>query len=462
MKVKISQYDRMTKTSIPKLIISLSIPTVLSMLATTIYNLVDTAFVGTLGTSASGAVGVVFGFMSILQAVGFMCGQGSGSLISRHLGQKNNEEATSVASTGFFLSFFTAIIISMICFIFVRPLVRILGSTPTIEPYAVTYIRCILATAPFVVSTFTLNNILRYEGKAKLAMIGLLSGGILNIGGDALFMFYFKWGIFGAGLSTAISQVISFCFLLSMFLFGKTQTKISLKYVTVKGRTISEIALTGFPSMIRQGLSSLSTIVINFEAASFSGDSGVAAMSIVSRASFLLFAIALGIGQGFQPVCGYNYGAGKYKRLKSAYKFTLICASTVLCVLTLATMAFSGNIIKIFRDDPEVIVIGTRALRILCIGQLFLPICMVTEMLMQASGKKTAAAILSSLRGGLIFIPLLLILPIFRGMYGVEEAQPLAFILSSIPAAILAKKYFSNLPNEDKPDEADTQDINKE
>lgn len=448
-----SQYNRMTKTPIPKLIITLSIPTILSMMATNIYNLVDTAFVGTLGTSASGAVGVVFGFMSILQAVGFMCGQGSGSMISRKLGQKNTEEATRIASTGFFLSFFIAVVISIVCFILVRPLVYLLGSTTTIEPYAVTYIRCILATAPFMVSSFTLNNILRYEGKAKLGMIGLLAGGVINIGGDALFMFGMNMGIFGAGLSTAISQVISFCILLSMFIFGRTQTKISIKHVAFRERVIGDVMLTGFPSLIRQGLSSLSTIVINFEAAGYAGDSGVAAMSIVSRCSFFLFAIALGIGQGFQPVCGFNYGAAKYKRLRSAYQFTMLSSSLVLLVLTIVTMLFSGEIVQVFRDDPEVIEIGTRALRLLCIGQLFLPICMVTEMLMQASGRKGSAAILSSLRGGLIFIPLLIVLPLFRGMYGVEEAQPLAFVLSSIPAILLAKRYFAGLPNEDMPDE---------
>ena len=444
-----TQYDKMTKTPVGELIMKLSVPTILSMLGTNIYNLVDTAFVGRLGNSASAAVGVVFGFMAILQAIGFMFGQGAGSMLSRMLGAKNQEMASKIASTGFFGSFILASITAVLSAVFVDPLVFALGSTATIAPYAKTYIYYILCTAPFMVSSFTLNNILRYEGRAALGMIGLISGGLINIIGDAVFMFGFKMGIAGAGLSTAISQVISFMILLSMFLKGKTQCKISIKNVQYKSLMTFDIMATGLPSLLRQSLGSLGTIVMNIEAARFGGDAAVAAMSIVGRISFFLFAIALGIGQGFQPVSGYNYGAGKYNRLRQAYRFTMIAATVVMVAFSCGALLCSGSLIRIFRDDAEVVLIGTRALRLLCVGQMFLPLCMVTEMLMQSTGKRGTASFLSSLRGGIIYIPALVILAHFRGLYGVEEAQPLSFVLSTFPAIYFAKLFFDKLPKED-------------
>ena len=446
------QYDRMTTVPVHKLVISLAIPTILSMMITTIYNLVDTAFVGTLGTSPSGAVGVVFGFMSIMQAFGFMFGQGSGSLLSRKLGAKDPKSASRIASTGFAASFCAGIIIAVCGFAFEDGLIKILGSTPTIAPYAKSYLKYIMFVAPFCTSSFTLNNMLRYEGRAKLGMIGLLTGGILNIGGDALFMFGMHMGIAGAGLSTAISQVIGFSILLFMFLSGKTQSKLSFSFITLGKGILFDIIGTGFPSLLRQGLGSLATILVNFKAAQFAGDAGVSAMTIVTRVAFFLFAIALGIGQGFQPVCAFNYGAGKFKRQREAFRFTMILSVAVLTVLTVFAMIFSGGLIKIFRDDPAVIEIGTRALRLQCIAQIFLPIVMVTEMLMQSSGKKIPAAVLSSLRGGLLFIPLLIILPEFRALAGVQEAQPLSYILSVPPALVMAKWFFSKTPKEDLPE----------
>ena len=446
------QYDKMTKTPVKELIIRLAIPTILSMLVTTVYNLVDTAFVGSLGTSQSGAVGVVFGFMSILQALGFMFGQGSGSILSRKLGEKDVETACRTASTGFFTCFFLGTILAIVCLIFIDPLVYFLGSTETIAPYAKQYITCLLAVTPFTVSSFTLNNMLRYEGKAKLGMIGLFSGGILNIAGDAIFMFGCNMGIFGAGLSTALSQLISFSILLYMFLSGRTQSKLSIKKITYRGRLFYDIIGIGFPSLLRQGLSSAATIILNMQAAFYAADEGVAAMSIVNRVAFGIFAIALGIGQGFQPVCAFNYGAKKYKRLREAYKFTLILACSALAVLTALMLAFAPKVIAVFRDDPTVIEIGTRGLIVLGIAQLFLPLCLVNEMLMQSSGQKLPAIILSSLRGGILYIPALYILPYFRGMYGVEEAQPLAYILSVAPAMLLGRKFFSNRPKEDMED----------
>lgn len=444
MKTKsMSQFDKMTKTPVSRLIIKLSIPAIISMMVTNVYNLVDTAFVGQLGNSASGAVGIVFGFMAVLQAIGFMFGNGSGSIISRLLGAKNTEQASKIASTGFFFTLLFGAVVAIISAFVLKPLVMLLGSTETISPYAQTYISYILAAAPFITASFTMNNLLRYEGKATLGMIGLIVGAVLNIAGDPILMFGLNMGIAGAGLSTCISQIVGFFVLLSMFLLHKTQCRLSVKLIAPK--FLPEIIGTGLPSLLRQGLNSLSTVVLNNCAAVY-GDAAVAAMSIVSRVIFFTFSFALGVGQGFQPVCGFNYGAKKYDRLKTAFYFSVMLAEIIVIVMSVGLILFPGEIVSIFRDDNTVMEIGSRALVLQGIAQLFLPFCMITEMALQSVGKKLGASVLSTLRNGLFFIPMLLILSNVRGLSGIQEAQPLAVTLAVIPSAILAVRFFRELP----------------
>ena len=438
------QYKKMTETPILKLLVSLAIPTIISMLVTSLYSMADTAFVGKLGTSASGATGVVFGFMSILQATGFFFGQGCGSILSRELGAEKAKDASVTASTGFFLALFSSVVVVALSFFNLDRLIEILGSTETIAPYAKTYISYILVAAPFIVTSFTMNNILRYEGKAKLGAVGMMTGAILNIVGDPVLMYGCKMGIAGAGLATAGSQIIGFCILLSMFLRGKTQTHLSLRLFTFNIRKIGDIAGTGLPSLLRQSLGSISVIILNYFAKAY-GDQAIAAMSIVSRTSFLVFALALGTGQGFQPISSFNYGAKKYSRVREAYKITCIVATIIITVLSVAAFILAPDIIKMLRDDPEVIEIGIRALRLQLAAQLVLPICMVTEMLLQTTGDKASASLLSSCRSGIIFIPLLIIMSLTRGLSGIQEAQPVAYILNLIPSIYFAKKFFSKL-----------------
>jgi len=444
-----TQYEKMTETPVPKLVLTLSVPTIITMLVTNIYNLVDTAFVGKLGTSASGAVGIVFGFMAVIQAFGFMFGQGAGSIVSRLLGKCDRDNASMNASTGFFASFFCGLLVTVFGCIFLDDIVYFLGSTDTIAPYARTYISYILAAAPFMSSSFTLNNILRYEGKASLGMIGMLAGAVLNMAGDPLFMFVMDMGISGAGLSTALSQLVSWLLLLTIFVTGKTSTVISLK--NLRAGTflrLMNIMGTGFPSLLRQGLNSFTTILLNSRCAVY-GDAAVAAMSIVTRIVFFAFSIALGVGQGFQPVAGFNYGAGKYSRLKKAFYFAGAVAEGIVFTGFIVLTALSGELIGIFRNDPDVIAVGTRALRLQAAAQMVLPPCMMVEMLYQCTGRKLGASVLSSLRSGLLFIPCLLLLSHFRGLSGIQEAQPLALLLS-LPAAVpFAVHFFRILPSED-------------
>ncbi len=445
-----TQYEKMSLTPVPKLILKLSLPAVISMLVNNIYNLVDTAFVGTLGTSASGAVGIVFGFMAVIQAFGFMYGQGSGSIISRLLGKKDTESASDTATAGVLSSFISGLVISIVSVIFLDRIVYLLGSTETIAPYAKTYITYIIIAAPFMASSLTMNNILRYEGKASLGMAGLMTGAVINMIGDPILMFGLRMEIAGAGLSTALSQIISWCILMYMFLSGRTESKLRLSSVRkIRPGLIWNIASTGFPSLIRQILNSFTTVLLNSLCAPY-GDAAVAAMSIVSRIMFFSFSIALGIGQGFQPVAGFSYGAGKYDRLKKAFRFTLIISETIMIAVCSLILIFSGSLIRLFRDDPEVIRIGTRALILHAVAFAFLPLCSCTEMLHQSTGRRVAAVIVSSMRSGAIFIPVLIILSSLRGLSGIQEAQPLATLLSVPVAVPFAVRFFSTLGKKEK------------
>lgn len=441
-----SQYDVMTKAPVWRLVIRLGIPTTLSMLVTNIYNLADTAFVGMLGTSESGAVGISFGFMSVIQAFGFMYGQGAGSIIARQLGMKDDEGASRIASTAFFVAVFTGIMLSLGAFFFLKPLIYFLGSSDTIYPYAQEYLMYILIAAPFMMAGFTLNNILRFQGRASLAMIGLMTGAVLNIIGDPLFMFVFDMGIGGAGLATALSQIVSFLILLSIFLIGKTETKLSVKRISTKLRDLADILATGLPSLIRQGCASISTILLNSSAVVF-GDAAVAAMSIVNRISMFVFSLGLGLGQGFQPVCGFNYGAGKYKRVIKAYKFTILSSQVLITVVSMLVLTFSPRLIRIFRDDIKVIEIGTLALQMQCIALLVHPVSVATNMMLQSTGQKILAAFTALLRNGLCFIPLILILPDAFGLLGVQMTQPIADIVAVSITVPIAVKTVAALKN---------------
>lgn len=438
------QFQRMTTEPVGKLLFTLSVPTIISMMVTNIYNLVDTAFVGTLGTSESGATGIVFSYMAILQAVAFMCGQGAGSIMSRKLGAKDLEEASKYSSTGFFLSLGLGLLMAVFSFLFLEPLLYLLGSTKTIAPYAGTYIFFILLAAPFFTSSLTMNNLLRYEGKAKLGTIGLMIGALINIGADMVLIFGCRLGIAGAGIATAGSQVVSFCILLSMFLRGKTQTRISVKYVARDVQTVWNVVATGFPSLLRQTLNSVAAMLLN-KASGVYGDEAVAAMSIVSRVSFFPMAVAIGIGQGFQPISSFNFGAGKIGRVRKAFWSALTGAECVLFLISIPIFLFAGPIVGQMRNDPQVIELGIRALRLMCVGQLFVPLTMMVEMGFQSIGEKLLASLGSCLRSGLVFIPTLQILKKVRGLAGVQEAQPLSFVVTFVVCLFLCRIYLKRV-----------------
>ena len=440
-------YKKMTRTPVEKLIIRLSIPTIISMLISNVYNLVDTYFVGTLGVSASGAVGVVFTLMTILQAIGFTLGHGAGSVTSRLLAQKDVKTASDYVSTSFFLALFSGLMLTLIGIPLSAPLMRLLGSTETILPYAQDYGVWILAAAPVMIGSLVLNNVLRYEGKAFYGMIGLTIGGVLNMIGDPICIYGLNMGVAGAGFATAVSQLISFIVLLVMH-FKHAQSRISIRNVRLKGVLIGDIITTGAPSMIRQGMSSISSGILNNCAGSF-GDACVSAMAITGRCQFFMLSIALGIGQGFQPVSGFNYQAKKYARLRRACRFTMLSGIGVLLVVCGLGCAFSPQLVALFQSDPEVLRIGSRALRFASISLIFTPINIAPNMLFQSAGLKLRALLTACLRNGVCFIPMLLILPPLLGELGVQLAQPIADVASSLLSIPFAIHFFRHIPKED-------------
>ncbi len=448
MSAKVSsqaQYEKMTQTPVAKLVLALGIPTTISMLITNIYNMADSYFVSKIDLSAGGATSIVFGLMAILQAFGFMFGHGAGSNISRLLGSQQTDKAHRYATTGFLWALGSGLLIAVLGLIFLEPLVILLGSTDTILPYAKDYALYILLAAPAMTTGCVLNNILRYEGKATLAMIGLTTGGVLNMLLDPILIFGCDMGISGAGLATAISQYISFAILFSVFLMGKTQSRISLKFISKDIRVPLDIMFTGLPSLARQGLNSVSTMVLNAQAKAF-GDAAIAAMGYVARTSSLIFCVGLGIGQGFQPVSGFNYGAKKYSRVKKAAFFTLVFGILFLGTIAGVCFALAPEIIGLFRKDADVVAIGSYALRVQCVFLAALPVSVVATMLFQSIGKSLPALVLSCLQSGLIFIPLCLILTHFRGIIGIQWSQPLAYFASAMVALPMLLIFLKKLP----------------
>ena len=447
-KIEINQYEKMTTWPIPKLVITLGIPTTISMLVTNIYNMADTYFVSELGNSASGAVGVVFGLMAIIQAFGFMFGHGAGSIIARKLGQKDAHSASVYASLSIAACLSVGTLLGILGLIFINPLMLLLGSTETILPYARDYGIYILIASPVTMTSFALNNILRYEGKAYFAMIGLTIGGILNMVVDPILIFGFDMGITGAGLSTALSQVVGFIILLSMFLRGKTMSKLNAKFLKENPRGIFEIMATGFPSFCRQGLSSIATMTLNNLAGEVAGDAAVAAMSVVNKITFFIFAVGLGIGQGFQPVASFNYGARIYSRVKKAFFFTFAAGEVLLGIFVVAGLFFSDHLIALFRDDPTVIEIGTLSLKLQLLALFFHPLTICANMLFQSIGENKKATFLSLLRSGILFIPILLILTRLFGLFGIQSAQAIADVVAFFVSAPLVLYFLKNLPED--------------
>lgn len=442
------KHKMMTTAPIPKLVTSLAIPTIISMLVTSFYVMADTYFVGQINTQSTAAVGISFSIMAIIQAFGFFFGHGSGNYISRKLGAKDYANAEKMASTGFFYAFSFGLIIAIIGNIFLTPICILLGSTETILPYAEKYLGIILLGAPFMASSLVLNNQMRFQGNAVYAMIGIIIGAVINIGLDPLLIFVLDMGVSGAALSTIISQFCSFMVLMYMDSKG-TNIKIRFRNFTPSFAYLKEITYGGIPSLSRQGLVSLSTIMLNVAAGRY-GDAAIAGMSIVTRICMFINSFVIGFGQGFQPVCGFNYGAGLYKRVREGFYFCVKTGVIFLTVCSIIGYLYAPEIVSWFRkDDPSVIEIGAAALRWQLITLPLGTWVILCNMLLQTIRIPGRALVLSSARQGLFFIPLIFILPHMLGLFGVEMCQAVSDFCSFILAFPLTVPVLKRL-REDK------------
>ena len=454
---KDSKFIRMTTEPVQRLICTLAVPTIISMLVTALYNIADTFFVGQVGTEATAGVGLVFPVMAIIQAFGFFFGQGSGNYISRSLGAKNYDRAETMASTGAFSALLFGAVILLSGQIFRLPLLSLLGAradlvTARTVGYASDYLVLILCGAPFMCMSCVLNNQLRFQGNAFFSMIGLVSGAVLNVVLDPVFIFGLHMEVSGAALATSISQAVS-CGLLYLGTLRSDSLKIHLRNFKPSLYYLKNIAIGGTPSLCRQGLASIATLCLNAAAGAAVGpalsDAAIAAFSVVSKIMMLFFSALLGFGQAFQPVCGFNYGAGKYGRVREAYRFCLKVALGFLVVVSCFGFAFAPRLVALFRDDPNVIAIGSVAMRCQCCSFTLMGVVVTTNMLYQNIGRVVGATLLAVARQGLMFIPVVLILPhIFTPpIWGVYLAQPTADLFAFCLALPLAVRLYRELKN---------------
>ena len=441
------RHDYLTKTPVHKLICILSVPTIISMMVTNLYNMADTFFVGRISTQATAAVGIVLSLMNIIQAVGFFCGHGSGNYVSRKLGAGEFQEAEEMASTGFALAFLMGLGILIFGLADLTGLSKTLGATDTIINDTRDYMRIILIGTPFMTSQLVINNQLRFQGAAFYAMVGLVSGAVLNIFLDPLFIFTFNLGVSGAALATIISQITSFFILF----YGTTKganIKIHFRNVKFNSHYLLQIINGGTPSLARNALISFSGILLNRTAGAIAGDAAIAGMSVVNRVMMFANSALIGFGQGYQPVCSYNYGAGLHGRVKEGYKFCVSYGTLFLIILGILCSFTSEEIVRFFRDDAKVISIGSVALRWQMFSMPLNALIVLSNMMLQSIGKGVRATVTASARSGIFFIPAILILSKLYGLTGVEIAQPVADVFAFILAIPFTVSVWREMNNE--------------
>lgn len=439
-------YRKMTETPVAKLIISMGIPTTISMLITNIYNMADTYFVGTVGESAQAATGVMFTLQAIIQGIGFMLGHGSGSYVSKFLADKDTEKSSTYLSTAFYTAAVFGLLLMTFGLVFLEPMVILLGSTPTIVPHAMDYGLWILIACPFILCSLILNIGLRYEGKAFYAMFGLTAGGLLNILGDYILVEKLKMGVYGAGLATAASQMTSFVILLVLFL-RTAQSKLQIRFISKNIRIYGNIVRVGMPSLIRQSMNALTSGILNNMTKPF-GDAAIAAMSVVSKYAQFLMCVGLGMGQGYQPFAAFNYQARKYDRVKKGLVFLVVFALIFIGTISVLSMFYAEPIIALFQKNTDVIAVGATALRFYAFGMIFMAFSVPVNMLYQSIQKPNISSMLSLMRSGAITIPLLLILVPFVGILGVQIAQPTADVISGLVSIPFIIHFLRSQPKE--------------
>lgn len=447
------KYREMTETPVRRLVVRLAVPTMLSMMVTSFYNVVDAAFVGHLSTEATAGIGVAFAYMLLVNALGFFFGHGSGNYISRELGARRRDTAARMASVGFFTPFLISVALVVVMLPNLAGLARLLGGTPAVVPYAVDYLRFIVAATPFMMTSLTLNNQLRLQGNARLGTIGLVSGAILNIGLDAVFIVGLGMGVSGASLATAVSQFV--CWMLLLWGTSRRESvPVRLRGFRPSARVYREILMGGFPSLCRQVFNCVSVICLNYVAARYAAPgeeaSVVAAFTVVSRTMTFAYSFMLGVNQGFQPVAGFNYGARLFGRVLGAYRFAMVFSSVLLSLVAAVIYVFAPQIVCSYRaEDCVMVAVGIRVLRYQCVTFGLVAVPVTTNMLFQVIRMPVRSALLSVGRQGTFFISALLVLPCFLGLQGVMLAQPVADVatfLFGVPFIVwIVRKLRNNM-----------------
>ena len=438
-------YEFLTQAPVSRVILTMAVPTIVSMLVTCFYVIVDTYFVGQLNTQSTAAVGIVFPLMSLIQAIGSFFGHGSGAYMSRELGARRTDKASSMTTTGLVYALLIGILIAVVALLFLRPLSLVLGSTPTSLPFTEQYMAIILLGAPFQIASFTLNSQLRMQGNARYAMWGIISGALLNVVLDPILIFGCNLGLRGAALATVIGQMVSVVVLLAMCHFRATAgVRLRPRFFSLRWHYVREIVYGGSPSLSRQGLASISVVLLNVAAAGY-GDAAVAAMSIVSRVTMFVMAVIVGLGQGFQPFCGYCYGAALYNRLRHGFWFTVRVGFFFLLCFSAFFFCFAEQTIAVFRDDAIVIAVGSTALRWHLAVYPLNAYIMAGNMMLQTTRRPLRANVLSSARKGLVFIPFILILPHLFGLMGIAMCQAVCDVVTFIIAIPIVRSAFREM-----------------
>lgn len=438
-------YEFLTQAPVSRVILMMAVPTIVSMLVTCFYVIVDTYFVGQLNTQSTAAVGIVFPLMSLIQAIGSFFGHGTGAYMSRELGARRTDNASSMATTGLVYALLTGILITVVSLLFLRPISLVLGSTPTSLPFTEQYMAIILLGAPFQIASFTLNSQLRMQGNARYAMWGIISGALLNVVLDPILIFACGLQLRGAALATVIGQIVSVVVLLAMCHFrATTGVRLRPRFFSLHWHYVREIVYGGSPSLSRQGLASISVVLLNVAAAGY-GDAAVAAMSIVSRVTMFVMAVIVGLGQGFQPFCGYCYGAALYNRLRHGFWFTVRVGFVFLLCFSAFFFCFAEQTIAVFRDDAIVIAVGSTALRWHLAVYPLNAYIMAGNMMLQTTRRPLRANVLSSARRGLVFIPFILILPHLFGLMGIAMCQAVCDVVTFIIAIPIVRSAFREM-----------------
>ena len=428
------------------LLVKTSIPTIIGMLVMVIYNLTDTFFVGILNNkSMTAAIGIVFSFMSFIQAIGFWFGYGSGNIMSKKIGENEEKEAEIISSIGILFAIVIGILIAILSCFFVLPLSKFIGGSASenLLNFTVEYLKVIIISIPFGLYSITLYNQLRLCGNVKDGMIGLLIGMAVNIVLDPVLMFVFKFGFIGAGYATLIGQITG-CIVLTNLSGKNGNIAVNLKKIRINKDRVYHILAGGMPNFSRQSITGIALILLNVVAAKY-GDGVIAALTISSRILALAYMIMIGWGQGFQPICAMNYGAKQYDRVKKAFKFVVVGGTLFLIIAAILLYVFSELFIKTMSNDNEVILVGSEILRMQCITLPLLGYFAISSMLMQNIGQYFWASIISISRQGIFYIPLLYILSNILGQFGIYLLQPVADVLSFGLAVIVVRKIkFAN------------------